>query len=200
MPSYPIPSFIGRSFANDSVEGTATMIGTTLTPMHVQIILEEYSMCAAEVCEGSRLPPHHQRWVKCLQLAWDIANGKPVPKKLKSKKPLTRSYKAYNGEIREAYTMAGLAAIKPLLEKARVMVAAKVEEMRGTPEAMAGTCVLGAGITLAYFPARCRNPRHKLVLTAPFQGCIATQAAVEPAMEWLKSQGVVCHYDAGNMD
>jgi hypothetical protein len=63
-----------------------------------------------------------------------------------------------------------------------------------------GTCVLGAGIAVNVLPARCRVPRRRILVPAPFQGNVASYEASKRAILALRAAGLDAYWYDGTMD
>lgn len=67
-----------------------------------------------------------------------------------------------------------------------------------------GSCVVGAGISIYFIPPRCRNYRRSYIIRADdvtnCQGSLSWERDIEKVIEYLKNNGIDCHYNGGRMD
>jgi len=121
-----------------------------------------------------------------------------------AKKPLTKNLHLYPGLVHlggsyarkvNAYTDAGLEALRPLIEEAQ----ARIDEISPTIEDI-GSCVLGAGVQVYYIAPRCRKVTTQIIATGGPQGNVGISRACAPAIEFLRANGVECRYYDGVMD
>jgi len=61
-----------------------------------------------------------------------------------------------------------------------------------------GSCVLGAGLSVAYAPPRARYPRRKLVVGSPGQS--DGSYCVDAAQKFLEDHGIRTEFEWGRLD
>ncbi len=97
-----------------------------------------------------------------------------------------------------AYRDSDLEKLKPVLDKARAIWLQTWHEQGAIDE---GSCCGGKGIQVVYLGKRKRNWEYLTVIPSPpVQGNISAQRSVQPALDYLKSEGIDATYYDGWMN
>jgi hypothetical protein len=103
----------------------------------------------------------------------------------------------------KTYTIKELDTMRGVIDQAKEMWQKRCDEyIRRYGDN--GTCVLGAGISVYYIPKRCRKAISGRIITqndvTNAQGSLVWEKSVDEVIGFLKTNGIECFYNPGNMD
>ena len=108
-------------------------------------------------------------------------------------------YYTTSGTDVDAYTLPELreGKVYDLLKEAEEIM---YDAWRANGREDAGSCVLGAGIEVWHVKPRARIAKPLVVIRQVAQGNVSSHSASQPAIEFLREQGINARWNDGRLD